>query len=62
MGDQVGRRREEHVGRYRGADHYVDVHRIGSRFFEQVVHGALSHIRGAEALAFENVAGFDADA
>ena len=59
VGDQVARRREEHVGSNRRTDHHVDRHRIDARLVEQVRDRTGSHIGGTDTLAFEDVACLD---
>ena len=59
--DQIGRRRKEHVGGDRCADHHFDIHRVGIGLFEQVEDGFFAHKRGAQPFSFQDVAGLDAD-
>ena len=59
VGDQIARRREEHIGGHGGADHHIDRHRVYARLVEQVDDGARSHVGTADAFAFEDVARLD---
>ena len=61
VGDQVARRREEHVGRHRGADHHVDIHWVHARLVQQVDDRAGSHVGGSHAFALEDMTRLDAD-
>ena len=60
--DEVSRRREEHVGRDRRADDEIDLFGVHVFLFEQIPYRFDAHVRGAERFAFEDMAGFDADA
>ena len=62
VADQVGGRRKLHVRRGGGADQQIDLARLGAGLLQQAAHGLRGHMRGAEPLAFEDVALLDAGA
>ena len=61
VGDQITRRREEHIGGHRGADHQIHLHRVYARLVQQVDDRAGTHIGSADAFALEDMARLDAD-
>ncbi len=62
VADQIGGRRKLQVRRGGGADQKIDLGRIGAGLLEQAAHGFRRHVRGAEPLAFQDVAFLDAGA